>query len=44
MIYGGGSSGIMGIIADAVMQYNGKVTGIIPHVIDGMGATTSRHY
>jgi uncharacterized protein (TIGR00730 family) len=33
MIYGGGSSGLMGVIADAVMQYNGKVTGIIPHVL-----------
>jgi uncharacterized protein (TIGR00730 family) len=33
MIYGGGSSGIMGIVADAVMQHNGKVTGIIPHVL-----------
>src|SRR4029453_12070743 len=33
MIYGGGSSGLMGLIADAVMQNNGKVTGIIPHVL-----------
>jgi uncharacterized protein (TIGR00730 family) len=33
MIYGGGSSGIMGIIADVVMQNNGRVTGIIPHVL-----------
>ncbi len=33
MIYGGGSTGIMGIVADAVMQHNGKVTGIIPHVL-----------
>src|SRR4030095_3848220 len=33
MIYGGGSSGLMGVIADAVMQNNGKVTGIIPHVL-----------
>lgn len=33
MIYGGGSTGIMGIVADAVMQYNGKVTGVIPHVL-----------
>jgi uncharacterized protein (TIGR00730 family) len=33
MIYGGGSSGLMGIVADAVMHYNGKVTGIIPHVL-----------
>lgn len=33
MIYGGGSSGLMGIIADAVMQHQGNVTGIIPHVL-----------
>jgi uncharacterized protein (TIGR00730 family) len=33
MIYGGGSSGLMGIVADAVMQNDGKVTGIIPHVL-----------
>lgn len=33
MIYGGGSSGIMGVIADAVMEHQGKVTGIIPHVL-----------
>lgn len=33
MIYGGGSSGIMGIVADAVMQNNGRVTGIIPSVL-----------
>lgn len=33
MIYGGGSTGIMGIVADAVMQHNGKVTGIIPHIL-----------
>jgi uncharacterized protein (TIGR00730 family) len=33
MIYGGGSTGIMGIVADAVMQHSGKVTGIIPHIL-----------
>jgi len=33
MIYGGGSTGIMGIVADAVMQNNGRVTGIIPHIL-----------
>ena len=33
MIYGGGSTGIMGIVADAVMQHKGKVTGIIPQVL-----------
>lgn len=33
MIYGGGSTGIMGVVADAVMENNGKVTGIIPHIL-----------
>jgi uncharacterized protein (TIGR00730 family) len=33
MIYGGGSTGLMGVVADAVMQNNGEVTGIIPHVL-----------
>jgi uncharacterized protein (TIGR00730 family) len=33
MIYGGGSTGIMGVVADAVMQHNGKVTGIIPQIL-----------
>jgi len=33
MIYGGGSSGLMGIVADAVMQHHGKVIGIIPHIL-----------
>jgi uncharacterized protein (TIGR00730 family) len=33
MIYGGGSTGLMGIVADEVMQNKGKVTGIIPHIL-----------
>ena len=33
MIYGGGRNGIMGIVADAVMQSHGKVIGIIPHLL-----------
>jgi uncharacterized protein (TIGR00730 family) len=33
LIYGGGSVGIMGAIADAVMANNGKVVGIIPQVL-----------
>lgn len=33
LIYGGGSAGIMGIIADSVMQYGGNVTGIIPKIL-----------
>jgi uncharacterized protein (TIGR00730 family) len=33
LIYGGGSAGIMGRIADSVMSNNGKVIGIIPKVL-----------
>lgn len=33
LIYGGGSIGIMGTIADAVMMNGGKVTGVIPQVL-----------
>ena len=31
LVYGGGSVGLMGTIADSVMASGGKVTGIIPH-------------
>lgn len=33
MIYGGGSVGLMGVMADAVMQGGGWVTGIIPKLL-----------
>lgn len=33
LIYGGGSAGIMGTIADSVMKNNGTVTGIIPRIL-----------
>ncbi len=33
LIYGGGSVGIMGAVADAVMGNGGKVTGIIPELL-----------
>ncbi len=33
LIYGGGNVGIMGTIANAVMERGGKVTGIIPKVL-----------
>lgn len=33
LIYGGGSSGLMGTVADSVMQHGGNVVGIIPHVL-----------
>jgi len=36
LVYGGGKAGLMGIIADAVMQNGGEVTGIIPHVVESM--------
>jgi uncharacterized protein (TIGR00730 family) len=33
LIYGGGNKGLMGAIANAVMEYKGKVTGVIPKVL-----------
>lgn len=30
LIYGGGSIGLMGILADSVLEHGGKVTGVIP--------------
>jgi uncharacterized protein (TIGR00730 family) len=36
LIYGGGSVGLMGIIADSVLAYGGQVTGIIPNFLDRM--------
>jgi len=33
MVYGGGSKGLMGTIADAMMHKGGKVTGVIPKIL-----------
>jgi hypothetical protein len=33
LVYGGGNKGIMGCIANAVLDHNGKVTGIIPQLL-----------
>jgi uncharacterized protein (TIGR00730 family) len=33
LIYGGGRKGLMGTVADAVLESNGKVTGIIPQLL-----------
>jgi len=33
VIYGGGSAGIMGTIADSAMEHGGSVTGIIPKLL-----------
>jgi uncharacterized protein (TIGR00730 family) len=30
LVYGGGNIGLMGIVADAVLQYSGRVIGVIP--------------
>ena len=30
LIYGGGSVGVMGVLADSVLSAGGKVTGVIP--------------
>jgi uncharacterized protein (TIGR00730 family) len=34
LVYGGGSIGLMGIIADAVLEKGGHVTGVIPHFLN----------
>ena len=31
LVYGGGGIGLMGIVADAVLENQGKVIGVIPH-------------
>jgi uncharacterized protein (TIGR00730 family) len=31
LVYGGGNVGLMGILADAVLEEGGEVTGVIPH-------------
>lgn len=33
LVYGGGSAGLMGIVADAVLEKGGRVTGIIPSLL-----------
>lgn len=33
LVYGGGSVGLMGTIADAVLKFNGRVTGVIPQFL-----------
>lgn len=34
LIYGGGSIGLMGVTADAVLEKGGHVTGVIPHFLN----------
>lgn len=35
LIYGGGKKGLMGAVANAVMEYGGRVIGIIPELLIG---------
>ena len=35
LVYGGGSVGLMGALADAVLEHGGEVTGIIPEFLTG---------
>jgi len=35
LIYGGGKKGLMGVVADAVMDNGGQVMGVIPEVLIG---------
>ncbi len=36
LIYGGGAVGLMGIVADAVLEAGGNVVGIIPHSLNDL--------
>ncbi|MCD6034445.1 MAG: hypothetical protein K0R63_186 [Rickettsiales bacterium] len=36
LVYGGADCGIMGAIADGVLEKGGKVTGVFPRVLDGL--------
>jgi uncharacterized protein (TIGR00730 family) len=33
LVFGGGSVGLMGVLADAVLEAGGEVTGVIPHCL-----------
>jgi uncharacterized protein (TIGR00730 family) len=33
LVYGGGNVGLMGVLADAVLEAGGRVTGVIPHAL-----------
>lgn len=36
LIYGGGNKGIMGMVANSVLEKNGKVIGIMPSILTGL--------
>nr|WP_218057959.1 hypothetical protein [Gilliamella apicola] len=41
LIYGGGNKGLMGVIANSVLEHGGKVIGIIPKLL--VEAETAHH-
>ncbi len=47
LVYGGGNVGLMGVVADAVLEAGGDVTGVIPHALMareiGHGGVTPPH-
>ena len=36
VVYGGGSGGLMGVLADSVLAHHGEITGIITHQLHGL--------
>jgi hypothetical protein len=41
LVYGGGHVGLMGVVADAVLEKGGKVTGVIPQKLVDLGRSRS---
>ena len=33
LVYGGGKAGLMGVVADAVLEHGGRVVGVIPRIL-----------
>lgn len=33
LVYGGGNKGMMGVLADSMLKYGGKITGVIPRIL-----------
>src|SRR4029079_10947725 len=42
LVYGGGSKGLMGAVANAVLDHGGRVTGIIPEFLESREQTLRR--
>jgi len=42
LVYGGGSKGLMGAVANAVLDHDGRVTGIIPEFLESREQTLRR--